>query len=160
MFRPTEAWQYPVFHWLSMLLGLAALVAIGLGVWTYLGDTSESPTYLSLEQPERDIGAIPVGEERCLEFRIHNTYERPLYVHGLTGEVGCGPAWCFEGKQEWPLTVPAYGSAVVQLTLKFNRPVPFEETFGLRVVDALVTRVLPISIRGRGFQPAGAADHR
>jgi hypothetical protein len=39
----------------------------------------------------------------------------------------------------------------MQISVRFNHPVAFEETFGLIVTDGSALRVLPITIRGKGI---------
>jgi len=65
---------------------------------------------------------------------------------------------CFGAKQDLPIEVPPYGSAAIRLCVQVNKPVVFDEQLELLVADAHTTRIIPLSIRGKGVESAAAKD--
>ena len=72
---------------ISVLFLLVAIICASLAIWHYLEADAVIAYQLMVESPDRDLGQVPVGEERPLEFRIHNAGDRPLPLHTLSGEL-------------------------------------------------------------------------
>ena len=71
---------------LSALCLLCALCSAGGAVWFYWISSAQRE-YLQVDDPERDLALVPVGEKRFLEFRIRNTGRQTFYLNSILDEL-------------------------------------------------------------------------
>jgi hypothetical protein len=72
---------------LSWLFVGAAIVGVFLAGRNYVTEKFRSPDYLTVDEPMRDIGDIVVGDNKFLDFRIHNASNQDVLVHMIIGEL-------------------------------------------------------------------------
>ncbi len=68
---------------LGLLLTVSSVACFGAGFYSYLQDRSDEELALTVHEPERDLGTIPVGQEYAVEFIIANRSGRDWRIVGV-----------------------------------------------------------------------------
>ena len=72
---------------LSLASRMCFVAAVGLLVWALVqmassGYATASPTALFIDEPEQDLGELPVGVH-MVAFRVQNTSRQPQQIVGM-----------------------------------------------------------------------------
>ncbi len=108
------------------LLALAAVLgAVGLSAWgAYCYHLESRPVRsVEVEEPERDVGARPVGKSRIV-FRVTNPTDHSAEV--VSAPDACGKLCCLKPVTTARLPIPPGGSVDVECELLVAAPARFE----------------------------------
>jgi hypothetical protein len=64
-------------------------LALAGGIWLGVRAANPEPQQAVFESTKKDLGKVPAGEGKDLEFRVKNTGGKPLKIQSVTGTCGC-----------------------------------------------------------------------
>jgi hypothetical protein len=114
-----------------------------------------------VEQPDRDLGVLPVGNSVEVAYLITNTGPGPIRLIGSAGG-GCGVNCCFGPKyaeeiNRRPIVIPPRETLHFPCELDIRQPGPIEWKMTLFLEDNGIRNV-QIGVRGTAVAAGGPKD--
>lgn len=144
----------------SVFVGFMTLILLTLAVggwaWRQYGTTIVAGPLLRgqmlvMEPANFEVGTIPSGEERFLEFRIFNLTGQPIEIYGFGAY--CGRDGCVSSDFEYPASLPARGT--IELPIRYSGPKDRNDSFRLTatIYTAVGERIVEITGHSEFVEP-------
>lgn len=105
------------------------------------------PPSLVVDDPDREVGGLEVGQPLAVSFRIGNSATTPRRVVGV--HATCGPSGCFLPVSPEQLDIPPADEVDYRCELKITKAGPFDCRMELFLDDGGLRQVT-LRVRGVG----------
>lgn len=137
---------------LSRLLCLVCIALLGYTVIRGFTPEPESSPMLTVHEPDRDLGNLPVGVHE-VRFKVENSSSLPLRILGSVPV--CGLRSCFTPQIINQIAIPPHATIQLECQLEILSPGEFSCPCTLYLEDGGI-RSVKLSVRGIGIASPAA----
>ena len=77
--------QKQICRRVSRGMGVLACASAIVALWMWWQNREQA--FLTVQEPNRDLGDLVIGEDHFFDVAVHNSGSRPLWIHGLANDL-------------------------------------------------------------------------